>query len=129
MNQGGHSKVELCLKTLQSVKEKGEWGPPSFRDDYFAAQMKAMICWCNPSYVAQRKGIEKRVSSIPIQAILANNNLKSHINTTDNPCVKFTLKTWKTVIKEWQSLNGAYMTQTLHPINWILESRTGQLKE
>ena len=52
-----------------------------------------MICWCNPSNVAQWKGIEEKVSSIPIQAVLANNNLKGHINTIDNPWVKFTLKT------------------------------------
>ena len=62
--------------------------------------MRAMMCWCNLSYVAQWKGIEESVSPIPIQAIIADNNLKSHINTIDNPWVKFTLKSWKTIIRE-----------------------------
>ncbi len=38
--------------------------------------------------------------SIPVQAILADNNLQTHINNIDNPWVKWTLKTWKTIIKE-----------------------------
>lgn len=54
------------------------------------------MCWCNPSYNAQRKNIEQEIPSISIQAILADNNLQSYINTIDNPQVKI----WKTVIKE-----------------------------
>ena len=62
--------------------------------------MRAVICWCNPSYTAQWKNIEEKMPSIPIQAILADNNLQTHINNIDNPWVKWTLKTWKTIIKE-----------------------------
>lgn len=98
--QGKRPRVRL--KTLQLVKEKGGWGLPSLRDYYFAAQMRALICWCNPSYNAQWKNIEMKIPSIPIQAILADNNLQRYINTIDNPWVKWTLKIWKTIIKEYK---------------------------
>lgn len=88
-------KPRVCFKTLQLPKEKGGWGLPSLTDDDFAAQMRAMICWCNPSYEAQWKNIEEKPSITPIQAILAVSNLQGHINTIDNPWVKCTLNGWK----------------------------------
>lgn len=74
-------RPRVCLKILQLAKEKGGWGLPSLKDYYFAAQMRFMIYWCNPSYNAQWKDIEEKIPSIPIQAILADNDLQSHINT------------------------------------------------
>ena len=47
------------------------------------------------------KKIEEQVLPIPIQAILADNNLQRYISTIDNPWVKLTLKIWKTTIKEY----------------------------
>ena len=38
--------------------------------------------------------------SIPIQAILADNNLQTHINNIDYPWVAWTLKVLKIIIKE-----------------------------
>lgn len=98
--QGKRPRVRL--KTMQLAKDKGGWGLPSLRDYYFAAQMRALICWCNPSYNAQWKNIEEKVTSIPIQATLADNNLQGYIHTIDNPWVKLTLKIWKTIIKEYK---------------------------
>jgi len=96
--QGKRPRVRL--KTLQLNKQKGGWGLPNLRYYYFAAQMRAVICWCNPSYTAQWKNIEEKTPPIPIQAILADSNIQTHINNIDNPWVKWTLKTWKTIIKE-----------------------------
>lgn len=96
--QGKRPRVRL--KTLQLAKQKGGWGLPCFRYYYLAAQMRAAICWCNPLYTAQWKNIEEKTPSIPIQAILADNNIQTHINNIDNPRVKWTLKTWRAIIKE-----------------------------
>lgn len=54
--------------------------------------------------------------SIPIQAILVDNNLQIHIDNIDNPWVKWTLL---------QLLNSVLMTQSIHLIDWILDPRTG----
>uniref|UniRef100_A0A3Q2X1G0 Reverse transcriptase zinc-binding domain-containing protein n=1 Tax=Haplochromis burtoni TaxID=8153 RepID=A0A3Q2X1G0_HAPBU len=64
--------------------------------------MRAIICWCNPSYTAQWKTIEEQMLSIPIQATLADKNLQTYIKNIDNLWVKKTLKTWKTIIKEYK---------------------------
>lgn len=96
--QGKRPRVRL--KTLQLPKQQGGWGLPYIRHYYLAAQMRAVIYWCNPSYTAQWKNIEEKILSIPIQAVLADNNLLFHINKINNPWVKWTLKIWKTIIKE-----------------------------
>lgn len=90
-------RPRVHLKTVQLTKEKGGWGLTSLRDYYFVAQMRAMLCWCNPSYNAQWKSIEERLSPIPIQAIIDDNYLQSYIYSIDNPWVKLTLKSWKTI--------------------------------
>ena len=96
-------RPRIRLKTLQLVKEKGGWGLPSLKDYcYWAAQLRPMICWCNPSYDAQWKNMEERIPSIPIQAIIADSNLQSYINIIENPWVKLTLKIWKNVITEYK---------------------------
>lgn len=80
-------------------------GPPSLRDYYWAAQLRPMICWCNPSYDAQWKSIEEGLTSIPIQALLADNNLTAFIKRVHNPWAKLTLRIWKTVIMEYKLEN------------------------
>lgn len=96
--QGKRPRVRL--KTLQLAKQQGGWSLPFLRCYYFAAQMRAVICWCNPSYTTQWKNIEEKILPIPIQATLADNNLQTLINNIDNPWVKLTLKIWKTIIQE-----------------------------
>lgn len=46
-------RPRVRLKTLQLAKQKGGWGLPHLRYYYIAAQMRAVIYWCNPSYIAQ----------------------------------------------------------------------------
>ena len=98
--QGKRPRVRL--KTLQLVKEKGGWGLPSLKEYYYAAQTRAIICWCNPSYNAQWKDIEEKIFPIPIQAIIADSKLQHYINSSDNPWVKLTLKVWKNIIREYK---------------------------
>lgn len=95
-------RPRIRFKTLQLNKGKGGWGLPSLREYYWAAQLRPMICWCNPSYVAQWKDIEEGLTSIPIQAIIADSNLQDLIKTIENPWIKLTFKIWETVIKEYK---------------------------
>lgn len=89
---GKVKRPRVCFKTLQLAKQQGGWSLPLLRYYYFAALMRAVICWCNPSYTAQWKNIEEKTLPIPVQATLADNNLQTYINNIDNPWVKWTLK-------------------------------------
>ena len=95
-------KPQIRFKTLQLAKAKGGWGLPSLRDYYWAAQLRPMICWCNPSYDAQWKNIEEGPTSTPIQAFKADSSLQEFIKSTENPWIRTTLKIWKTVITEYK---------------------------
>ncbi len=106
-------KPRVRFKTLQLAKEKGGGGGlPSLRDYYFAAQMGVIICWCNPSYEAQWKNMEQKISLIPIQATLADNNIQEYIKTIDNPWVNCTLTVWKSIITEYK------LTEEIVPLKW-----------
>lgn len=94
-------RPRVLFKTLQLPKEKGGWGLPSLKNYYYAAQIRTLLCWCNPSYNAQWKDIEtKIIPGIHIQAILPDKNLPRYIDELENPWVKSVLKVWKKVIKE-----------------------------
>uniref|UniRef100_A0A671TVT9 Reverse transcriptase domain-containing protein n=1 Tax=Sparus aurata TaxID=8175 RepID=A0A671TVT9_SPAAU len=95
-------KPRIRFKTLQLAKAKGGWGLPSLRDYYWAAQLRPLICWCNPSYDAQWKNIEEGLTSTPIQALIADSSLQDFIKNTENPWIRTTLKIWKTVITEYK---------------------------
>lgn len=97
--QGKRPRVQY--RTLQLLKEKGGWGLPSLKNYYISAQIRAVICWCEPSYDAQWKEMEcQKTSDVQIQAILPDKNLQNHIDSLKSPWVKSTLEVWKEVIKE-----------------------------
>ncbi len=104
-------KPRIRFKTLQLTKEKGG-GLPSLRDYYFAAQMGAIICWCNPFYEAQWKNMEQKISVIPIQATLADSNIQEYLKTIDNPWVNCTLTVWKSIITEYK------LKEEIVPLKW-----------
>lgn len=54
-------RPRVSFKSLQLSKENRGWGLPSLRDYFRAAQMKALINWCNISYNAWWKSIEEKV--------------------------------------------------------------------
>ena len=95
-------RPRIRFKTLQLPKTKGGWGLPSLRDYYWAAQLRPITCWCNPSYDAQWKNIEEDLTPIPIQAQMADSRLQDFIRNTENPWIKLTLKIWKTVITKYK---------------------------
>lgn len=94
--QGERPKVRF--ETLQLPKDKGVWGLPSLRDYYFAAQMRAMICWCDPSYDAQWKILKRKYLPSHTSNLSWYKYTKVH-NIINNPWVDCTLNTWKTIIK------------------------------
>lgn len=56
--------------------------------------------WCDPHYNAPWKDMENYTTkNIPVQAILADNNLRQYIDTLEDPWTKLTLNVWASVIK------------------------------
>jgi len=49
-------------QNLQLAKNKGGVALPCLKDYYIAAQLRPLICWCNPKYVARWKEIESAIS-------------------------------------------------------------------
>lgn len=73
---------------------------PSLKDYYIAAQLRPIVCWFNPSYEARWKQIELSLfSEVPVQAVIADDNLlRAHISK-EHPWITITLEIWATVIK------------------------------
>ncbi len=64
---------------------------PCLQKYFWAAQLRLIVCWCNPEYQARWKDIEIGwFDEIPIQAIIADENFIK--NKKGNQCIKVTLK-------------------------------------
>lgn len=49
---------------------------PSLKGYYIVAQLRPIVCWCNPSYTATWKQIELSLfSKVLIQAVIADDTL------------------------------------------------------
>lgn len=67
-----NEKPRMKFSTLQSLREKGGLALPSLRDFYLSAQLRSLVCWCNPSYCARWMAIEMSLSETPIQSRLGH---------------------------------------------------------
>lgn len=93
-------RPRIRYKTLQLPKENGGWGLQCLKRHYTSAMIRAVLHWCDPSYIAAWKEIEsKTISNMHIQAVLADKNLQDYISEIRNPLVKTTLEVWKMVVK------------------------------
>lgn len=108
--------------------------------------IRAVLHWCDPSYIAAWKEIEsKTISNMHIQAVLADKNLQDYISEIRNPLVKATLEVWKMVVKEnklekdikilkWCAYDSEFTPNQMDPSfkNWIdkgITSICGIVKE
>ena len=66
-------RPRIRLATLQLPKERGGMAVPSFKDYYYAAQIRAVACWCTSNYVAKWKDIKVRGDGYQIQALVGDN--------------------------------------------------------
>lgn len=49
-------KFRIHFKPLQILKEMGVMALPSLKGYYIVAQLRPIVCWCNPSYTATVHG-------------------------------------------------------------------------
>ena len=74
--------------------------PPSLKDYYTSAQLKPLVYWCNPSYVAKWKTVELSLTDTPIQSLLGC--VGKEKEQTASRWVNFSLKIWVEVVKCFQ---------------------------
>ena len=88
-------KPRIKYKTLQLKKEYGGIGLPCLLEYYYAAQLRPLVCWCNPGYYARWKALEMAMPGIPLQAIISDGALTKHLLDKANPFIGQSLKIWK----------------------------------
>ena len=88
-------KPRIKYRTLQLKKEYGGMGLPCLLEYYYAAQLRPLICWCNPGYSARWKDLEMAMSRIPLQGIISDGALTKHLLDKANPFIGLSLKIWK----------------------------------
>ena len=93
-------KPRIRYRTLQLHKDCGGLGLPCLRDYNYAAQLRPLVCWSNPSYSARWKDIESNMThQIPLAAVMADNRLMNNMIDKNNPWINTTLKTWQKTIQ------------------------------
>jgi hypothetical protein len=50
-------RPRIKFKTLQLRIDKGGFALPCIEDYYTAAQLRPLVCWCNPEYSAKWKDL------------------------------------------------------------------------
>lgn len=93
-------RPRIKYKTLQLQKKFGGMGLPCLLEYYYAAQLRPIICWCNPGYSARWKDLELAMCSIPLQAIVSDDVLIKYLLDRANPFINLSLKIWKLVQKQ-----------------------------
>uniref|UniRef100_A0A669ELI9 Reverse transcriptase domain-containing protein n=1 Tax=Oreochromis niloticus TaxID=8128 RepID=A0A669ELI9_ORENI len=97
-----NKRPRVKFSTLQLPKEKRGLALPSLRDYYLSAQLRSLVCWCNPSFCAKWKTIEMSLSDTPIQSRLGHAASDLDGTLTPSRWVTFTLKIWRGVVKQAQ---------------------------
>lgn len=98
------TRPRIRLKTLQLDKENGGLALPSFREYYYAAQLRYIVYWCSPSYQARWKAIEMDLDRTPPQSRLS----REHMNLQcKNSIMRETFKTWYDVVKKYNLIGDS----------------------
>lgn len=94
-------KPRVRYSTLQLSKDRGGLSLPRMKDYYYYAQLRPLVCLCDPLFKSKWKDLEERTTNgPPIQAMIADSKLQLHLKDPDNPWIKFTFKIWNEVCRE-----------------------------
>ena len=92
-------KPRVKFSTLQLPEERGGMALPSLRKYYLSAQLRPLVYWCNPSYVAKWKTMGLSISDSPIQSLLGFVDKENEIIQVEGQWVNLSLKVWREVVK------------------------------
>lgn len=87
-------RPQIKYKSLQLPKEEGGLSLPCVEDYNIAAQLRPLVCWCNPNYSTKWKDLELTQSETPAQSLLGNcQHHDPHLDKT-NCWTRVALKVW-----------------------------------
>ncbi len=87
-------RPSIKYKTLQLNKDEGGLSLPCVEDYFTAAQLRSLVCWCNPDYSAKWKDLELIQFESPAQSILGNCRHWNLYMDKPNQWTRVTLSVW-----------------------------------
>lgn len=94
-------RPRIRYRTMQLPKVKGGMAVPKLQDYFYAAQLRAVFCWCNGKYIARWKDIEMKEQASPLQVLITDRELFKREETMLGSISKFTLEIWHLVINKY----------------------------
>ncbi len=79
---------------MQLSKEEGGRALPCLLDYYKAAQLRSLVCCCNPDYIAKWKDLEISQLAIPLQSLLGRTTLYKQYFNSLNQWTKVPFRIW-----------------------------------
>lgn len=97
-----NKRPRVKFSILQLPRERGGLALPSLTDYYISAQLRYLVCWCNPCHSTKWKNIEMALSEIPIQSRLGHAAQERDIWSTGSQWLNLGLKVWKQLVGRLQ---------------------------
>lgn len=116
-------KPRIKYSTLTVSRDGGGMSLPNLRD-YYYAQLRIIVGWCDNGYEAKWKEMESECKGVPVQAMIGDFKLMSNYEDHLNPISLFTLYTWFEVIKQ---LNLWTQLKTLRWLGYDTEFKPNSL--
>lgn len=95
-------KPMVRYKTLQLPKDRGGLALPNLKEYFLAAQIRALVCWCNDEFVAKWKNIELSTTDTEIRNLISHKGLLKKLDSQLDKITKTTVEIWNTVVERYK---------------------------
>lgn len=72
-------RPRVRYSTLQLQKDKGGMALPNLKMYFYAAQLRYLCCWCDPSYFAKWKEIETCIPGYNVQTLMGEDHIPTEL--------------------------------------------------
>jgi len=93
-------RPRVRYSTLQLQKDKGGMALPNLKLYFYAAQLRYLCCWCDPSYCAKWKEIETCIPGYNVQTLMGEDHIPTDITELLDPIAQFTMEIWYSVARQ-----------------------------
>ncbi len=97
-----NKRRRVRYSTLPLPGERGGMALPCLQGYYLSAQLRPLVCRCNPAYEAEWKDTELSLMDIPMQSVLGCLDRLTEACQSQNPCVSLSLKMWSEAVWRFQ---------------------------
>lgn len=93
-------RPRVRYSTLQLQKDKGGMALPNLKMYFYAAQLRYLCCWCDPSYFAKWKEIETCIPGYNVQTLMGEDHIPTELIEFLGPIAQFTMEIWYNVARQ-----------------------------